>query len=112
MGTAVTFSKIDKANVLIFSGADLSIKNNDGSTPLHVAAFFGRVEIVQMLLDAKADKETVNSYGQTARQIVLSPFDELKPVYNMIEQQLAPFGFELDMAEIEKSRPVIAMMLQ
>ena len=44
--TAVTFDKQDIAQALIDAGADLSIKNNDGSTALHVAAFFCNVEAV------------------------------------------------------------------
>jgi len=112
LGTAITFGKNDIAKVLIDKGANLSLKNNDGSTPLHVAAFFGRVEVVKMLLEAKANKTTLNNYGQTAREVVLVPFEELKPVYDMIQQQLSPFGLELDMEEIKKSRPVVAIMLQ
>jgi hypothetical protein len=30
----------------------------------------------------------------------------------MMQQQLSPLGLQLDMAELEKTRPVIAMMLQ
>jgi len=90
----------------------LSLKNNDGSTALHTAAFFGRIEIVQMLIDAKADKTIRNNFGATPRETVMGNFAEIKPVYEMLKQQLKPLGFELDMNEIEKARPVVAMMLQ
>lgn len=110
--TAATFDHTEIAEALIKAGADLSIKNNDGSTALHSAAIFCRVEIVQMLLDAKADKSIRNNFGATARETVMAPFAQMKPVYQMIEQQLSPFGLKLDMAELEKTRPVIAMMLQ
>jgi len=110
--TAVTFNKQDIVKALIDAGADLSIKNNDGSTPLHSAAFFCRVEIVQQLIDAKADKSLLNNYGATPRQIVMGPFEDVKPIYEMMKQQLSPMGFQLDMAEVEKARPVVAMMLQ
>ena len=112
MITAATFGKTEIAKELIDAGADLSIKNNDGSTALHSAAFFCRIEIVQLLLDAKADKSLLNNYGATAGQIVSGPFEEIKPIYEMMQQQLQPFGMQLDMAEIEKTRPVIVMMLQ
>ena len=36
----------------------------------------------------------------------------MKPIYEMMQQQLGPLGLELDFAELEKSRPVIAIMLQ
>ncbi len=110
--TASTFGKQEIAKVLIDAGADLSIKNNDGSTALHTAAFFCEVEIVQMLIDAKADKTLVNNFGATARETVMGPFKDIKPIYEMMQQQLGPMGMQLDLAELEKTRPVIAMMLQ
>ena len=110
--SAATFDKKDIADALIKAGADLTIANNDGTTPLHSAAFFGRVEIVQLLIDAKADKTLRNNFGATPRETVMGPFSEIKPVYEMMQQQLAPLGMQLDMEQLEKTRPVIAMMLQ
>lgn len=110
--TAVSFGKNKIAQVLIDAGADLSLKNNDGATPLHVAAFFCRVELVQMLIDAKADTTLRNNFGATARESVMGPYADIKPIYEMVQQQLSPLGLQLDLNEIEKTRPVIAMMLQ
>ncbi len=110
--TAASFGKNKIAQVLIEAGADLTLKNNDGATALHSAAFFCRVEIVQMLIDAKADKSIRNNFGATARESVMGPYAEIKPIYEMLQQQLAPLGMQLDLNEIEKIRPVIAMMLQ
>jgi hypothetical protein len=42
----------------------------------------------------------------------MGPFAEVKPIYEMMKQQLWPLGLELDMERLEKTRPVIAMMLQ
>ena len=39
-------------------------------------------------------------------------FEDVKPIYEMMQQQLAPLGLTFDLAEIEKARPVIAMMLE
>ena len=110
--TAVTFGKNDIAKALIDAGADLEVKNNDGSTALHSAAFFCRVEVVQMLVDANAQKDVRNNYGSTPRESVMGPFEPVQPIYEMMQQQLGPFGLQLDMAEVKKTRPVIAMMLQ
>ena len=110
--TAASFGKIDITKALIDAGADLSLKNNDGSNALHVAAFFCRVEIVQALIDAGADKTALNNYGATARETVMGPFDQIKPIYEMLQQQLEPFGLQFDLTEIEKTRPVVGMMLQ
>lgn len=110
--TAASFGKIKIAQALIDAGADLTAKNNDGATALHTAAFFCRVEVVQSLIDAKADKTAKNNFGLTPRESVMGPFVEIKPIYEMLQQQLGPIGLQIDLAEIEKTRPVIAMMLQ
>jgi len=110
--SAATFNKPEIAKVLINANADLSVKNNDGGTALHTAAFFGRIEIVQLLIDAKTDKTIRNNFGATPRETVMGDFAEIKPFYDMITQQLQPMGFTLDMDELQKARPVVAMMLQ
>jgi len=110
--SAATFDKIEIVKALIDANADLSLKNNDGATALHSASFFGRIEIVQMLIDAKADKSIRNNFGATPRETVMGDFADMKPIYEMLKQQLEPIGFVLDMNELEKARPVIAMMLQ
>ncbi|MDB4292575.1 ankyrin repeat domain-containing protein [Maribacter sp.] len=110
--SAASFGKKDIAKALIDAGADLTAKNSDGATALHTAAFFCNVEIVQLLIDVKADKTAKNNFGMTPRESVMGPFAEIKPIYEMLGQQLGPIGLELDLTEIEKTRPVIAMMLQ
>ncbi|WP_178988709.1 ankyrin repeat domain-containing protein [Winogradskyella schleiferi] len=110
--SAATFNQPEIAKVLINANADLSIKNNDGGTALHTAAFFGRIEIVQLLIDAKADKTVRNNYGATARETAMVDFAQMKPIYEMLIQQLKPMGFTLDLNELQKALPVVAMMLQ
>jgi ankyrin repeat protein len=110
--TAATFGKTEIAKVLIDANADLNIKNNEGSTALHAAAFFCHIEIVQMLIDAGANKTVKNNHGATPRESVTGPFTEMKPIYEMLQQQLKPLGLKLDIKELEITRPVIAMMLQ
>ena len=110
--TAATFGRTAIAKALIDADADLNLKNNEGSTALHAAAFFCRIEIVQMLLDAGADKTIKNNHAATPRDAVIVSFDQMKPVYETIKQQLEPLGLQLDLKEVEMARPVIAMMLQ
>lgn len=109
---AITFGKTAIAKALIDANADLTIKNNDGSTALHIAAFFGRIEIVQLLIDARADKTVKNNFGATPRETVIVPFADVKSIYEMIQLQLEPLNFHINLNEVEKNRPVIAMMLQ
>lgn len=110
--SAVTFNRPKIVAELLKANVDLSIKNNDGSTALHTAAFFGRIEMVKMLLDAGADKTIKNNFGATPRETVLGEFKDMKPVYEMLTLQLQPMGFTLDLNQLEKARPVVAMMLQ
>ncbi|MGK0453495.1 MAG: ankyrin repeat protein [Paraglaciecola sp.] len=110
--SAATFGKVAIVKALIDAKADLGLKNNDGATALHSAAFFCQVEIVQLLMDAKADKTIKNNFGATPRESIMVPFAQMKPFYEMLQQQLGPLGLKIDLTEIEKNRPVIAMMLQ
>jgi len=110
--SAATFNKTEIAKALIDADADLTVKNNDGGTALHTAAFFGRIEIVQLLIDADVDKTVRNNYGATARETAMVDFAQMKPIYEMLIQQLQPMGFKLDLNELQKALPVVAMMLQ
>lgn len=110
--TAITFNQHEIVKALIEANVDLEEKNTDGATALHTAAWFGKIEMVQMLMDANADKTAKNSFGATPRESVMGNFEDVKPIYEMMQQQLAPLGLTFDLAEIEKARPVIAMMLQ
>jgi hypothetical protein len=41
----------------------------------------------------------------------MGDFAQMEPIYKMLIQQLKPMGFTLDLNELEKARPVVAMML-
>ena len=110
--SAVIFDKKEIAKILIQAGADLNFRNNDGSTPLLNAAFFGRVDIVQLLLNKGADKTIKNNTGATAYQSVVGDFNEIKPIYDMVSQSLAPMGLKLDYQQLKSNRPIIAAILK
>jgi uncharacterized protein len=110
--SAALFGKTEIAKLLINAGANLNIQNNDGSTALITASFFCRPEIVKMLLAKKANKTIKNNYGQTAYETLITPFNQVKPVYEALGNALSPLGLKLDYAYIEKTRPVIAKMLK
>jgi len=110
--SAALFGKTEIAKILIAAGADINVQNNDGSTALHTAAFFCRPEIVKMLLDKGIDKTVKNKFGSTAYESVAGPFAEVKQVYDMMGQMLAPMGLKLDYPYLEKTRPEIAAVLK
>ena len=110
--SAAVFGKTEIARVLIEAGADINFQNNEGSTALHSAAFFCRPEIVKMLLAKGADKAIKNKYNATAYESIAPPFQDAKPVYDMMVNALGPMGLTLDYAYLEKTRPEIAGLLK
>ena len=111
LAIAATFGKTDVAKLLIQSGADLNVRSADGSTPLHTSAFFCRVEIVKALLKKGADTSIRNNFGATALESVMTPFNDVKMVYEQLSRDLGPFGLKLDFEYLEKTRPEIATLL-
>jgi hypothetical protein len=90
----------------------VNLQNNEGSTPLHTAAFFCRTAIVEALLANGADISIRNNSGSTALESVTVPFPFVVGIYEYFANALGPMGLVLDFEEIEETRPVIAEMLQ
>lgn len=110
--TAATFDRREAVKALIEGGADLNLQNREGSTALHTAAFLCRTEIVEMLLKAGANKEAMNRVGSTALNGVEGPFEQMKPIYDLLVAVLGPLGLKLDYERIKATRPKIAEMLR
>ena len=65
------FWSIDKGNLseaskLLKKGANLDVPNNEGYTPLMVAAQASNLQLAQFLIDAGANLNIRNKYGETA----------------------------------------------
>jgi len=109
---AATLGHTEAALALIDAGVDLEVKNNEGSTALITAAFLCREDIVKALLKNGADKNAKNLVGSTALDGVSGSFDEVKPIYEILQAVLGPAGLKLDYERIKKTRPKIAALLQ
>ena len=109
---AASFGQNETAGLLVEAGADLEVKNNEGSTALHTAAFLCREKIVRALLAKGADRNARNNAGATALDSVGGPFDDVKPVYDLLQGVLGPYGLKLDYEFIRETRPKIAEILR
>ena len=112
MHTAAVFGHLEAVQALVQAGADVNARNNDGASPLLVAAFFCRTEIVQHLLAHGADKLAKDNAGKTALNSVSVPFDQVKGVYDFLQAVLSPLGLKLDYEQLKATRPKIANLLR
>jgi hypothetical protein len=59
----------DVLRLLLEHGADIHSQNHIGWTPLHVASFYGALEVVRLLLEHGADVGAKDKKGKTALQV-------------------------------------------
>jgi ankyrin repeat protein len=56
-------------DLLVKNGAPLNNQNNSGSTPLHLAAFWGHFSVVKLLVEEGAKLDIKNEKGRTALDV-------------------------------------------
>lgn len=57
--------------ILLENGADVDITNGKGWTPLHIASYYGHLEVAQMLLDYGADPKAETNKGNSPLWIAM-----------------------------------------
>ncbi len=108
MAAAIT-GQSDAARLLLAKGAKPNIRNKEGSTALHMAAFFGHIEIVKAVVAKGADVNVRNERSETPLDTVKDTWSkELEGVYQAIGGYLK---LELDLQKIKSARPEIAALL-
>jgi uncharacterized protein len=110
--TSAAFGTTEVTRALLKAGVDPNLKKHDGSTALITAAFLCHPDVVQVLLDYKADRGIRNDSGSTALDSVSGPFEQVKTVYDLLQEALGPLGLKLDYEYIKATRPKIVEMLK
>lgn len=86
--------------LLMDNGAEVDHADQDGKPPLHLAAFNGRVDVAEALLERRADPNVQDVRGNTAIQWCILAGGSLK----MLKKLLA-HGAKADLANTEGESP-------
>ena len=105
---AVYNEDLAAVQALIAGGADVNMRKEDGSTPLHTAVFVCNIEIVKVLLAAKADVNAKDDKGQTPMLLTTLPMESLKPIYDFVGGLTQK---KFDLKRIAKDRVEVAKIL-
>ena len=92
--------------LLLDAGANVDIRNTDGTTPLATAVFFGHPEVVKLLLEEGADPTAQNLKGEKASDYVTQPMPDgiLQIIGGIIRVKVDPVA-------ARQSIPAIAALL-
>lgn len=106
---ATLFGQLEVAQLLLSSGADVSLTDGEGNTPLHMAAFLGHTDIVRASLKAGADPAVRNHPGfSSVDNVAVRWSSDLEAYYHHIEEVL---DVSLDLQRIKSERPKILQLL-
>lgn len=88
LSVAAIYNRPNVADVLLQSGVDINAQNQDGSTALHTAAFFGYPEFVEVLIKHNADPTIKSQYDQIPVETTEVDWAITKPMADTLQLQL------------------------
>jgi len=95
---------------LIEKGADVNLAGNDGSAPLHGAAFLGQAAAAKLLIEAGAKVNTRNHKGETPLDSGAAEWsEELKGIVEFIS---AIVQIKTDVNKVRQGRPKVVALLK
>jgi arylsulfatase A-like enzyme/ankyrin repeat protein len=89
LSMAAMADNVELARALFEGGADVDVRNKDGSTPLLGAAFLGRVEMLEFLLEKGADPDAKNANGDTVLSTTKVPWDITEYIASLLRIRVA-----------------------
>ena len=105
MHIAVLFGQEEAVKLLAQSGADLDLKNTNGTTALISAAFLGKRELVKILLEEEASQDITDNNGMTALDAAGMSWEEAKGIVDFLNLvAFTPLGSPLDPDEVRAGR--------
>jgi hypothetical protein len=85
-------------------GGDVQLKDPNGATPLHVACFFGRANIAEVLLKSDASLIALNNEGKRPDELLLIDWGTTSFIANL-------FQVPVERIDVLKGREAIATLL-
>ena len=105
MHIAVLFGKEESVKLLAKSGADLDLKNTNGTTPLMSAGFLGKRDLVKILLENGASQDVKDNGGMTALDVAAMSWEDAKGIVDFLNLAIfVPLGSPLDPNEVRAGR--------
>jgi ankyrin repeat protein len=93
---------------LIEKGADVNAQNNEGWTPLHIAASHDNLDRTLLFLNRQANTDLKTNAGQTARDLASSGSKVLAMIENFIENAMTTKQDRVPDVEENNSAPTTA----
>jgi ankyrin repeat protein len=94
------------AQVLLACGVDVNARREDHSTPLHIASFYGKFDIAQLLLDNDANPSAESDDGETALHRVSCGEYEIQEAGVRVAQLLLERGAAVNAQRNDSSTPL------
>ena len=98
------------AQLLLECGADVNSRRNDRWTPLHIASWSGKFEVVQVLIDHTAEVDAVDDLGKTPLHDVLQGMYESQEDGVRIAQLLLGHGADVNAKSRAGTTPLTQAM--
>ena len=96
----------EAARILIENGADVNIRDDKGSTPLHGAVAFGRADVAKLLVETGADQQARNDDGAKPMDVLRLDWRTTTFVGGMVGVEVK----EEDIAVMKTGRSAIAKL--